>query len=128
MTYQWCRQKGYECSSKGDKRFSALFAKLEDGRTIEMHYQCDIKGYDPGGTNWRLGKGKPPISAEITKEMLWKGYFRLWKTWAEQNSALIEELRHHAKANDNTLSDCFATTPINQAHALVEILNEEFSI
>lgn len=35
---------GYEVSSSGDKRFSALFAKMADGRTIEEHYQCDIKG------------------------------------------------------------------------------------
>jgi hypothetical protein len=29
----------YEVSSRGDKRFSALYAKLSDGRTIEQAYQ-----------------------------------------------------------------------------------------
>ena len=51
---------GYECSTKGDKRFSAFCAIMPDGRSLEMWYQCDIKGYDIGGTNWRLGKGNPP--------------------------------------------------------------------
>ena len=49
--YTWSRRGGYECSSKGDKRFSAFTARLPDGRTIEEHYQCDIKSYEPGGTN-----------------------------------------------------------------------------
>lgn len=42
--YSWGRRTrpGYEVSSKGDKRFSALFAKMPDGRSIEMHYQCDV--------------------------------------------------------------------------------------
>ena len=44
--FSWQRKEGYECSSKGDKRFSALFATMPDGRTIEQWYQCDIKGYD----------------------------------------------------------------------------------
>ena len=58
--YYWARRdkNGYEVSSKGDKRFSALYARMLDGRTIEEHYQCDVKGYDVGGTNWKLGKGK----------------------------------------------------------------------
>ena len=39
QTIKWSRKGGYECSSKGDKRFSALFAVMPDGRTIEQHYQ-----------------------------------------------------------------------------------------
>ena len=59
--FTWARHGGYEVSSRGDRRFSAFVARLPEGRTIEAVYQCDIKGYDPGGTNWRLGKGKPPL-------------------------------------------------------------------
>lgn len=49
--YTWQRYRGYEVSSKGDKRFSAFNAILSDGRSIEQHYQCDVKGYNIGGTN-----------------------------------------------------------------------------
>lgn len=46
----WARFGGYDCSTKGDRRFSALVAKMPDGRTIEQWYQCDVKAYDIGGT------------------------------------------------------------------------------
>jgi len=122
--YKWNRRgPGHEVSSVGDKRFSAMFAKLEDGRTIEMHYQCDIKGYDPGGKEWRLGKGKPPLRKDVD---LWKEYLDLWRQWAERNPNLIEELKVLAGLKNCTLTDCFAKTPINQARALAVILNERY--
>lgn len=111
---------GYECSSAGDKRFSAFYAKLEDGRTIEMHYQCDVKGYDPGGRNWKLGKGRPPLDKR--KDMVAE-YQKLWDRWATQNPELIAELRNHAKQHGNVLTDRFATTAVSQAKALANILN-----
>lgn len=37
---RWSRRGGYEVSSKGDRRFSALIALMPDGRTIEQWYQC----------------------------------------------------------------------------------------
>lgn len=116
----WSRYGGYEISSRGDKRFSAMFAVMPDGRTLEMHYQCDVKGYQPGGTNWRLGKGKPPF--DRTKD-LWPEYVALWRTWAERHPHDMEMLRWAAEPK-NVLSDMFATTPINQAHALATLLNE----
>lgn len=115
----WSRRGGYECSTKGDVRFSAFNAKLTDGRTIEQHYQCDVKGYDPGGRNWRLVKGKPPIEPRDT----WPEYLGLWRQWAAANPELMQVLRREASAKGNCLSDCFASTPINQARALAEILN-----
>ena len=42
MKYIWQRRGGYEVSSKGDKRFSALNAVLPDGLSIEVHYQCRV--------------------------------------------------------------------------------------
>ena len=116
----WARRGGYECSSKGDSRFSAMFGGMPDGRTIEAHYQCDVKGYQPGGSNWRLGKGKPPV--DRTKDM-WVEYLALWKEWAQHNPSLIVELREQARKHGSVLTDMFATTPINQARALAEILN-----
>lgn len=118
---EWC-ERGYECSSQGDRRFSAFYARLNDGRTIEQHYQCDVKAYDPGGTNWKLGKGRPPRDRSVD---LWKEYLALWKAWAEMNIDLMRELRGHAERLGGKLSDKFGTTPVNQAHALAEILNEE---
>ena len=117
---QWGRTGGYQCSSKGDKRFSALYAVMPDGRTIEMHYQCDVKGYQPGGRDWRLGKGKPPKNQVLD---LYPPYLALWKVWAEHHPDLIDELRSKAAQAGNRLSDCFASTPINQARALADILN-----
>ena len=61
----WSKKKGYECSSKGDVRFDSVNALLEDGRNISQHYYCDVKGYDVGGTNWKLGKGKPPLNTKL---------------------------------------------------------------
>lgn len=117
--FTWQRFGGYECSSKGDNRFSAFNAKLRDGRTIEEHYQCDVKSYDPGGKNWRLGKGKPPLK-DVN---LYEEYLQLWKYWATDNIPLMRELYHLARKEGYILSDRFATSEINQARALADILN-----
>lgn len=122
MSFIWQRFGGYECSSKGDRRFSALFAFLPDGRTIEMHYQCDIKGYKPGGRNWMLGKGKPSLDPSVD---LWGAYLALWRTWAANHPDLMREL-YWTASDIGILSDRFATSPVNQARALAEILNEMF--
>ena len=111
---------GYECSSKGDKRFSAFYAKLKDGRSIEEHYQCDIKGYDIGGRNWRLGKGKPPLD---TSKNLFAAYVKLWQEYFDLHPELFKEIAELAKANNYQLNDLFATTPINQANAIAYLLN-----
>ena len=119
-TFSWQRRDGYEVSSVGDKRFSAFYARMSDGRSIECHYQCDIKGYDVGGTNWKLGKGKPPKDPEAA----WEAYLQLWRTWAQNNLGLMRDLYKAAREKDFVLSDCFANSPINQAHALSVVLNE----
>ena len=121
--YTWTRYGGYEVSSHGDRRFSAFNAILPDGRSVEMHYQCDVKGYDPGGRNWRLGKGKPP-RYPMTKDEVWQKYLELWRVWADNNPALVEELKVLAGEYGNVLSDRFASTPVSQARALAEILNK----
>ena len=113
----------YEVSTKGDKRFSALNAVMPDGRTIEMWYQCDVKGYNPGGVNWKLGKGKEPQMPYAEGE-LYQAYKALWRIWAANNTELMYELAICARQHDYALCDCFARTPINQARALSEILNE----
>lgn len=118
----WSRRGGYEVSSKGDARFSAFTAMMPDGRSIEQHYQCDCKGYCIGGTDWRLGKGKPPLNK--TYDQAWLEYVDLWRQWSKTNINLLRELYFLAKGKNYILSDCFASTPINQAHALSIIINE----
>lgn len=118
--YKWSRTEGYEVSSIGDSRFSAMVAKHPSGRTIEAIYQCDVKGYEPGGWNWKLGKGKPPL--DRTKDM-WAEYLRLWLEWARENRTLLTELKEAAIFNNYCLRDTFAKTDVNQARALAFILN-----
>lgn len=121
---RWARKdsNGYEISSRGDSRFSALTAKLKDGRTIEEAYQLDIKGYRSKGNDWRLGKGKAPLIS-MTKEQSWEAYKSLWKQWSLENPELINELRSKVGVN-GILTDMFANTEISQARALAEIINE----
>lgn len=126
--FTWSRRGGYEVSSvgkspTGDARFSAFNAIMPDGRTLECHYQCDVKSYDVGGTNWRLGKGKPALYPGVNLE---KEYLALWRQWASHNVPLMRELYRAVRSFGDgcTLSDCFASTPINQARALSIILNE----
>lgn len=119
--FTWQRRGGYEVSSKGDPRFSAFNAIMPDGRSLECHYQCDVKGYQPGGTDWRLGKGKPPLNPDVD---LWQEYLKLWRVWCSNHLTLMEELRDAAQRHHGILSDCFASTPVNQANALSTILNE----
>lgn len=118
--FTYGRTGGYEVSTQGDRRFSALVARMPDGRTIEEWYQCDIKGYP----NWRAGKGKPPLR-EMSREKLWQCYLLLWEIWAGENPELLADLRIRAANAGYHLSDRFASTDVNQARALASILNNE---
>ena len=125
LKYDWARKhpEGYEVSSQGDIRFSAFYAELPDGRTIEQWYQCDIKGYDIKGHNWKAGKGKPSLF-EYPENHQWEMYLSLWKLWAIQNHTLLFELKEVlAEKNITVFTDMFASTSINQARALAWIFN-----
>jgi hypothetical protein len=118
----WSRRNdnNYEVSTKGDKRFSALNARLKDGRTIEEAYQLDVKGYRAQSNNWKAGKGKPPLNP-MTPDQTWEAYLDLWRQWANENPELIADLT--TKADGKYLTDCFASTPISQARALYTLLS-----
>ena len=112
---------GYEVSSQGDTRFSALYAKLNDGRTIEEAYQLDIKGYRAVSDDWHAGKGNAAYNGK-TKSELWVEFLDLWRRWCVENPAAFADLR--AKAQGKVLTDRFANSDINQARALAMLINE----
>lgn len=114
----------YEVSTRGDRRFSALCAKLSDGRTIEMHYQCDVKGFDIGGTNWRLGKGKAP-KTPVSFAQTRSAYKAFWLEYLRINPDLHQELAGIV-ASGAILVDSFARRGcLNQAEILTECLKDE---
>src|SRR5271157_4470735 len=82
-----------ECSSKGDKRFSAFYARVEhNGRTdsIERHYQA-AKVFDDGttGLDWREAKGRPPVNYEYVAAL----YSRLWDQYINEHPDLLQVLK-----------------------------------
>lgn len=121
MRWERYHAAGYEVSSQGDTRFSALFATLSDGRTIEEAYQLDVKGFRAVTESWRDAKGLPARN-DKTRAELWAEYLGLWRRFIAENPELFTELRENAKGS--VLTDRFASTPINQAHALCELINE----
>lgn len=121
--FTWSRTEGYEISSIGDKKFSAFYATLSNGRTIEHIYQCDIKGYK----TIKDGKSNPPRT-NLSQDQLWLAYLGLWQQWASENVDDLFELALLASDNDYILRDTFANTPVNQARALSVILNKTFGL
>lgn len=73
-----------ECSSKGDKRFSAFCAKV-NGRSIEEQYQA-FKIFDTGETrlNWREAKGRRAVNQQEAAVF----YRQLWEQYIDENPQL----------------------------------------
>lgn len=88
-----------ECSSKGDRRFSAFYAKIKarDNRSIEEIYQgaklFDLPVFDRGemrrsGLSWAAAKGRLAINQdEVTKL-----YAQLWDEYIAENPDLVPVL------------------------------------
>ena len=132
----WARTatNGYEVSSQGDKRFSALYATFKpgtivfghdvSGRTIESVYQHGVKQGDWNtDNNSKTGtpKDKTIITGNTEDASYEQGYLPLWQEWAKQNPELIQELKE--KAFGKVLTDKFASTRVSQARALFNIIN-----
>lgn len=81
-----------ECSSKGDKRFSAFYARLQDGQSIEEKYQAS-KVFKDGSTNlsWREAKGRKPVNAETVRNY----YSILWRVYFKQHPGLYDVIRQY---------------------------------
>ena len=102
-----------ECSSKGDKRFSAFYARLRSveaarafkhcgmhGLSIEAIYQA-AKVFKDGATNlsWQNAKGRADC---VNMPEVRKLYRKLWKQYIKENPELLQVL--HAASG---LSDMF---------------------
>lgn len=89
----------YECSSRGDRRFSAYFARIKrfNNKSIEELYQA-AKLFDEGvtGLSIKEAKGKQPINIEEVREF----YSVLWDAYILENPALLEVIRSNRGFSD----------------------------
>lgn len=105
-----------ECSSRGDKRFSAFYAKV-DGKSIEETYQA-AKIFENGvtGLSWRDAKGKKALNMSQVAKL----YKDLWRRYLVAHPSYLKVLK---KASG--LSDMFGQEGhICQAVTLWELRNE----
>lgn len=87
-----------ECSTKGDKRFSAFCAHVKRyNGTIEKLYQA-AKVFDCGATglSWREAKGRHPINANYCAA--W--YAHLWDQYIWENPNLLDVLKQSPGLSD----------------------------
>ena len=77
-----------ECSTLGDKRFSAFYARV-NGRSIEEQYQAS-KQFEDGSTglHWREAKGRRPVNDAETRVL----YSQLWDQYIQENEHLVDIL------------------------------------
>lgn len=99
------KKGGYEVSTKGDKRYSSLYATLEDGSTIETSYR-----------NSNIDHTDKSASHDLYKS-LWTEYFCL-------NPQLLDELLKLAKEHDYCLTDSVTKSIVNHADIIAEIMND----
>lgn len=105
-----------ECSSRGDKRFSAFYARITVGGkndSIENHYQLSKRFGEMAPQTWRDAKGKKPTHFvvngkrfEMTHFSCW--YKLLWVKYLDQHPELVE----YAKQFD-TFTDMFRGKALN---------------
>lgn len=80
-----------ECSSRGDKRFSAFFARVKamGGMSIEDAYQ-GAKIFEDGSTGLAVkdAKGRNPVNREDCARF----YHYLWLSYLEENPELMDVL------------------------------------
>ena len=110
-----------ECSSKGDKRFSAFYAKV-NGKSIERLYQA-AKIFPDGSTGltWQeVKKRQKAGSTPINMEQVSKLYKALWREYLKDNPSYVLILKRASG-----LSDVFGREGHNcQAITLWELRGE----
>jgi hypothetical protein len=96
-----------ECSSKGEKRLSAFYARPPGygGKSIEQLYQA-AKIFADGttGLSWRGAKGRTPVNIEEVRQL----YSKLWDDYIMAYPELLRLIK-----NASGLSDKFG----QQGHA-----------
>ena len=105
-----------ECSSAGDKRFSAFYARV-GSRSIEEIYQA-AKVFEGSktGLHWRRAKGRKAVNGDAVSLL----YRELWRIYLDLNPALWQVL-----CDATGLSDRFGQPGHNcQAAVLWDLRNE----
>lgn len=105
-----------ECSSKGDKRYSAFYAKttvFNKYDSIENHYQLSKRFGNIVPNTWRDSKGRKPThfninGKDIDVKYLSSFYKLLWCKYLDEHPELVE----HAKQFDE-FNDMFKGNSIN---------------
>lgn len=88
-----------ECSSRGDKRFSAFFARIKayGNRTIEDLYQgSKIFPGNVTGLNWRDAKGRVALNQKWCNLY----YAHLWDYYIFENPELLTVIRAASGLSD----------------------------
>jgi len=85
-----------ECSSRGDKRFSAFYAKV-NGKSIEEQYQA-FKVFADGssGLHWKQAKSRRPINLKECAEY----YSELWNQYIQEHPDLLIVLKSASGVSD----------------------------
>lgn len=85
-----------ECSTRGDKRFSAFHAKIA-GKSIEEYYQA-FKKFEDGSTglSWREAKGRKPVNLESCQ----KYYSKMWDAYIKEHPELLKVLKEASGLSD----------------------------
>ena len=88
-----------ECSTKGDKRFSAFCARIKSrgNKSIEEIYQA-AKIFEDGSTglSWRKAKGRKPINLKEVAML----YSQLWDEYIDENPELLTILKSATGLSD----------------------------
>lgn len=116
-----------EVSSRGDKRFSALYAKINFGgstQSIEDIYQ-GAKRFEGEQLSWKKAKGKTPSSVtingkELAPKYLSQFYDLLWLKYFSQNPDLL----HYARKFDD-YNDMFKGKSINTQEKTIRRISNE---
>lgn len=87
-----------ECSSKGDKRFSAFYAKIrsKNNKSIEEIFQCSKIINGKKVSSWREGKGKKADNCEELSVL----YMNLWIEYFKENPELLNVIKKYKGFSD----------------------------
>jgi hypothetical protein len=85
-----------ECSSKGDKRFSAFYAYIGPHSIEELYQRSKVFEGGVTGLHWRQAKGMTPINVEESRRI----YSQLWDQYFALNPHLYEEIDKYKGFSD----------------------------